>query len=874
MWQQILDYGQGSRDFLTSRAELSPEYVTEEVRNRFSRLRIALILCIIFVPGGVTLDLFVYREHFAELFAIRLFVSVILIGLLVLLLRVRDSLRIVSAISVANALINNLAFCWMVYLTEGALSPYYAGVNLIILGLSVLLLSTWRETFIVCSISVVAYTLACLFNLTISQPEAAGLLYNNLFFIGITSLVCVGSAHLQSQARYRDFELRDRLNRQNVELQDLDRLKTSFFSNITHELRTPLTLILGPTEALLRHEKTQDQGVHDQLILIQKNSDRLLRLINDLLDLSRMEEQCLQLRVERLDLRQFLRGLIDEVRHRAVSQGLKIKSEFPLEPVMMEADPDRLEKVVLNLLTNAIKFTPSGGVITLRLESGDGCARFAVEDTGIGIGNEEIARIFERFYQVRGHAKLHTQGVGIGLALVKALVDLHQGKLEVSSVPQQGTTFTITLPLQQSEAQAVPQPVPTSTVKPSALIPNLTAAALEPPPEIDASAQDDDCKITGKGEHTLLLVEDETGMRQFIESALEKDYRIVSLQHGAKLAERIAKFSPDVIVLDWMLPFYSGFELCQQIRADEANSDRKIVILTARADEKSKIAALGAGADDFLPKPFNSLELNARLRNLQQTAVLQQALRKRNLEIQDALDKLAAAKNQLIQSEKVNALGTLAAGIMHEIGNPLNAVYGGVQVLEMKTENVTESLRPLIADIRESAERVSEIMQNLHEFAYPGQPGARTLFAIKEAVHSAKVLSKKEIAGVTLVEDLPDEILIQGEKNQWTHVFINLLINAAKAVAAVENPVRKELNFSAKHEDGMVAIYCADTGTGIDPEIQERVFDPFFTTRDVGSGMGMGLAICKTVIENHGGSISLLKQPDFSTTFVIKVPKP
>ncbi|MGB0743398.1 MAG: ATP-binding protein, partial [Opitutales bacterium] len=840
-------------------------YMEEDTVRRAASLQIAIILSIIFVPAGFFLDYFVYPERLSALFLIRCIASLFLCGLLVLLKLSRKRPQVI-ALGVATALSNIAAFCCMIYILEGAISPYYAGINLILLGMTVLLPWSLFETAFVCLASIGLYVIACGLKGGLFEVGVFAIFFNNLFFIFITSVICVVSSEFQAQARLQDFELRHRLNAHNQRLQELDKLKTNFFSNITHELRTPLALILGPIDTVLRRGDHLDSRTHENLIVAQRNSLRLLKLINDLLDLTRLEQGDNILSIKTFQLRGYLVEIVDSVRHLASGKGIAIRLQVPVEPIYLEADPARLEKVILNLLTNAIKFTSRDGSINIGCEVlPQGKTRLYVEDTGVGIPEKDIAKIFDRFYQVSGEGNASEQGVGIGLALAKELVEQHGGELKVFSEVGKGSRFDVVLPgtVTMSEP-GVPEAA--SHVNPAARrditrdrpkqkeeLAAEESSDVDHEPFLDVfrsadrtlvnrNAESDEIAVSGEGKHTVLVIEDEPDMMRYISGLLSEHFKTVRARDGRHLAYLIETYDPQLILLDWMLPGRDGLTLCQEIRGKREHDYRKVILLTARVDEESKVHALEAGADDFLLKPFSSIELMTRIENLLRNSELQADLRKSNQELRDTLDKLQQTEAHLIQSEKVNALGSLSAGLLHEINNPLNYVFSGVQLLEMQSADYDAGTREVLADIKEGLVRVNDVMRDLKTFAYPEKPGQVSDFSLSEVFESARKITSKETFGVEMKINLPEDLSIQGQKTQWMHVFVNLLTNAGKALSESVRERQKEIVVSAKMEKDTITMIFRDNGVGMPESVRKRIFEPFFTTREVGQGMGMGLS--------------------------------
>lgn len=841
-------------------------------RLRIRYLTVVDIVSLVCVPGGTFLDHFVYPGKVPLFIAIRLAVSGVLFAIVMLLIfgRERCSYAVVKRLGVASALVINFSFCLMIFLTNGAHSPYYAGLSLIITGMATLLPWTMIETALVSVISFAGYVAVCAANPDFAQASSLSIFANNCFFIAVTGVICMTSTSFLSRARLEDFRLRHQLDEKNRELQDLDRVKTRFFSNISHELRTPLTLILGPVETLLSRGEKLDARVHEGLILVHRNALRLLKLINDLLDLMRLEQGAEILRKRQLSLGSFLRGIVDSVKHLGLSKQLKIRVENGDENDEVLADPARLEKVVLNLLTNAIKYTPASGSITVRWRSSPEEVFIEVSDTGVGIPASDLTQIFDRFHQVKSNPANQVQGVGIGLSLARDLVTEHGGRIDVESVVGKGSTFRVVLP-RDREPSAEPA---VSQEEPGPEEPFEKAfRSADRTWRNTGEDSGEVLPVVGKNGEVVLVADDESDMLQYVVSLLSPDYRVVQTRNGAQVPGLVEQHRPGVVLLDWMMPGRDGLGVCKDLRAVPAFADLKIMLLTARVDEKSKLDALAAGADDFLTKPFSSAEVRTRVSNLLRSARLQKELRARNAELSETLEKLQRTEGLLIQSEKMNALGSLSAGLLHEINNPLNYTMTAVSFARQKQTDATPEMREILADIDEGMQRIRDVITHLKDFAHPEKPGTQSFFPLRGAFDSAWKILARELEGVTPEIDIPESLTVWGQKTQITHVFMNLLGNAGKALSELPTDATKTISAKASASDGIVTVEVSDSGPGIPESALNRVFEPFFTTREVGSGMGMGLSICHTILEAHGGSIRAGNKPGGGAIFTFTLPE-
>ena len=407
----------------------------------------------------------------------------------------------------------------------------------------------------------------------------------------------VGNAHAYEQERQRA-----------EALAEIDRAKTAFFSNVSHEFRTPLTLLLGPVQDALA---TPDRSLGpEELATVNRNALRLLKLVNTLLDFARIEAGRADATLEATDLDTFTREVAGAFRSAIESAGLQFHVDCqPIgEPVRV--DRSMWEKIVFNLLSNALKFTFDGH-IRLSLAALDGTARLAVSDSGIGIAAEELPHVFERFHRVRSARARTHEGTGIGLALVQELVKLHQGTIRVESAPGQGTTFTVAIPLEARDAnrQPVGRPRALSATSVSADAYVSEALGWVGRPTTVATA----VSISEPRLARILLADDNADMRDYVGRLLGERWQVESVADGAAALSAAERARPDLVVADVMMPELDGFELLAALRANPRTHEVPVVLLSARAGEEATLKGIEAGADDYLVKPFTARDLIARV---------------------------------------------------------------------------------------------------------------------------------------------------------------------------------------------------------------------------------------------------------------------
>jgi C4-dicarboxylate-specific signal transduction histidine kinase len=378
--------------------------------------------------------------------------------------------------------------------------------------------------------------------------------------------------------------------------------------------------------------------------------------------------------------------------------------------------------------------------------------------------------------------------------------------------------------------------------------------------------------VLGEGEVTVLVVDDEHDLRRYLAGTLAETYRVVQATDGEAAVAAVRAYRPQLVVLDLMLPLLDGLQVCRTIKSDPETRPIKVVLLTARMDEESRLAALELGADDFLTKPFSTMEVKVRIANLLRASQLEEDLRLRNSELVTTLARLRSTEAQLVQSEKINALGSLAAGLLHEINNPLNYTLTALQLAQVLVSNADSDLKEILDDIHEGMTRIGNIVTDLRTFAYPSKEGTQERFGVDAALATAVQLTSHELKDVTVKRNLAEAPPVVGSQTQVSHVFMNLLVNAAKAVRTLPADRMPEIAVSSQRVNGRLYVRVRDNGIGIQKDELPRIFDPFFTTREVGDGMGLGLSICHTIVKNHGGSITATSEEGHGTEIVFDLP--
>jgi signal transduction histidine kinase len=634
---------------------------------------------------------------------------------------------------------------------------------------------------------------------------------------------------------------------------ELDRLKTQFFDNVSHELRTPLTLILLSLESLL----SQAAGglsarVRQDLETMERSANKLLRLIDQLLDLAKMEAGKTRLRYQPVELSTFLRTLLGPFRVLAKEQSIALRVEGgPVTSV--HVDPEQIEGVFQNLISNALKFTLRGSV-TVRLSETPESVVVEVADTGCGMAPEDLPRIFDRFAQADSTGIRRLRGTGIGLALVKESVELHAGQIEVSSLLDVGSSFRVSLPKgtahireelrERRGSEEAPRrerrrgPPELSQALRRAQDP-LPAPALVETPGVRALAQT---------QRTVLVVEDDEEIRRFIAGFLRSDgFRVLEASNGEEGITRARSGYPDVVVSDVMMPVMSGVQMVLALRAHPETSDLPVILLTARNEMDAALHGLGAGANDYVGKPFRPRELVARVET--------------QLRLRDAAARVA-------ENERLATLGLLTTGFAHEVRNPLNGLLNSLSPLrELVTPGGDlEAAGTLLSVLEEAGERIHYLAESLLGFARPTDR--------REAVDvcasldgTLKVMAWKTPPGVRVERVYLARERVLGEAGALNQVWLNLVDNALRAMRDAGT-----LRLETRVEGDELVVAVSDTGEGIHPRHFAHLFQPFFSTRRAGEGTGLGLTLSRRIILRHGGRMEVASEEGQGASFSVYLP--
>ncbi|BAY75477.1 response regulator receiver sensor signal transduction histidine kinase [Nostoc linckia NIES-25] len=644
-------------------------------------------------------------------------------------------------------------------------------------------------------------------------------------------------------------------------LAELDRAKTAFFSNVSHEFRTPLTLMLNPLEQVIT--ETQDllnPQQREYLNIVQRNSLRLLKLVNTLLDFSHIEADRIQAVYQPTDLAQFTAELASVFRSAIETARMQLIVDCPPLSELVYIDGEMWEKIVLNLISNAFKFTFEGE-IAVSLHQVDNLVELKVTDTGTGITDEELPQIFDRFHRIRGVKARSYEGSGIGLALVQELVCLHGGTVKVESVVGKGTTFTVTIPTGLSH-------LPSEQISSQRTLTSTLVGAALYVQEVEQWIVEGGEREKGKGKKNsshpsplplalspshILLVDDNADMRDYLKRLLSEKWQVTAVANGRDALNAIARQIPDLVLTDVMMPEVDGFQLLSALRANPLTKALPIILLSARAGEDAAIEGLQAGADDYLIKPFSARELITRVDSHLEIARLRQEL------------SFNTFKDEFI------------ATVTHELYAPLVAILGWTRLLRAKALDEVTVLRAL-ETIERNAKNQAKLIEDLLDIStiisgkisLTSQPVNLTSIMESEIQTSFGDTQAKKINLESHLAAI--DIWVSGDSNRLRQVFSTLLKNAIKFT-----PKGGNIKVRLDAVDSWANITVSNTGIGMSAEFLPRVFDRFsqeeVPSRHSPGGLGLGLAIAHQLVELHKGTIEAASAGfGRGATFTVKLP--
>ena len=611
--------------------------------------------------------------------------------------------------------------------------------------------------------------------------------------------------------------------------------------------------MIHPLDAALK-----ELGQNDNIVVARRNCLRLMRLVNQLLDFQKLSTRKVELKLQTINAVSLIRLVADhfksssshrEIQFQATINGESISESMPEIPILAELDA--LEKIVFNYLSNALKFTTPGGEIELGLQEFQGHVRLYVRDTGPGISEEDQSRIFQVFTQLDESSTRAHEGSGLGLALCKTLAEELNAKVGVATSLGRGATFWVDL--RRGDGMC--------TVIDHEFVPK--AWLLEEPSESAELSHELPVEVKGK---RILVCDDLGDMRYMIEQILAKaGFEVSTAKDGIAAIELMDECVPDLVITDWMMPRLDGLGLVQAIRENTRLAGLPVIMLTAKSDEDSRLVGLDTGADAFLGKPFNELELLSLIRNLLHLKSNEHELKVNLLQLEDALAALKLAELEKVEAARQSTLSRLASGLAHELRNPLNIIQG---IAETVDEDPKQGLSDVTARLLgQASARADGVVQRLVKLADITVTNGNS--RLMDAINRMSDITYDALA------DVDGSLRIEGEAAitvamgdaELSQVLVLLVENAIEACNG-----RPDIALRVVSESTEARVEVIDHGQGIKVADEEKLFEPFYTTRLERNASGLGLTVARRFLRLRGGNLEL-KSRGSPTCFEIKLIK-
>lgn len=648
-----------------------------------------------------------------------------------------------------------------------------------------------------------------------------------------------------SKAEAEVFQRAQEISEANRKLRELDRVKTDFFANISHELRTPLTLILGPVTRMLA-ESEPGSMYRRGLETVERNARLLLKQVNDLLDITKLEAGQLEINYAKSDITHLCRMLA--ANFEALARDKRVAfTVYASETLHVQIDEEKVERALLNLLSNAFKFTPVDGSVELCVEREGNEAIIRVADSGPGIPPDARMKVFERFQQLPGTGR--TGGTGLGLSIVKEFVTLHRGSVHVEESSLGGAAFVVRLPLYAPEDTAVAEQRVGTRSEPSVVF----LAELR---DHVASSTSDEQRAAHGG--LVLIVDDNADMREHLIGILSQHHRIATAANGFDGLNKIAELLPDLVISDVMMPVMTGEEMARRMLDNPSIRDIPVLMLTAKLDEGLKVAMLRQGVRDYLAKPFSADELAAKVAGLV-------AERRRILADNAVLvDKLSKSNQDLER---------FAYAAAHDLKSPLRAIHNlAGWIVEDSVHLLSAESSQHLERLRQQVRRMEKLLDDMLDYATIGIGGKAHSLELTDGAsivrQAVELVAPPDSFEIRLDERLGAMML---KRMPLQQIFVNLIQNAVKHHHRASGTVEVSL---AEDETNFI-FSVRDDGPGIPAEFHEHVFAMFQTLKPRASsgGSGIGLALAKKLALSENGDISVESVPGHGACFRVRWPK-
>ncbi len=669
------------------------------------------------------------------------------------------------------------------------------------------------------------------------------------FFIFAQSYVL--SLHF-SKAFNEVEDLTDELEERNRRLTELDRLKDEFLTNTSHELKTPLTGIIGIAESLVEGVAGElPETAQQNLMMLISSGRRLGNLVNDILDFSKLRHADINLSKTSIHLATVTEMVLTFSRMLVGDKPVTLQNSISHDLPLVLADENRIQQILMNLVGNAIKFTKEGQV-SVEAAHVDDFIQVSILDTGIGVPKNKLSAIFSSFEQVDGSIEREFGGTGLGLAITKKLVELHGGTIGVESIEGSGSVFRFTLPI--ADEQTVPATSPSSVLyeKLSQSVSRLKILVDEESPEKSTDLP---------GGSRILIVDDEPLNIRVLQNQLQmNNYDVMTAQDGFKALEKLESEKPDLIILDLMMPYMSGYEFCTKVRETYKASELPIIILTAKNQVEDLVKGLDCGANDYITKPFSKQEIVSRIENQLKLRRFSEELLKVNLDLealnQSLEKKVLDRTHQLADSN--DQMKQLLQILCHDLLNPFSSLHGILELISFEPEQF-DKMKEYMQIAVDNGIAIIEMVRRMKPLDENTIQDELKMYRLKDLVTESRHIFSQRLNNkrLSLVEEVADDIFVEVEKTS----FINSVLNNILSNAIKFSYPGGDIRINAEEVNDKVVISVRDYGIGIPSWMIADLYKLDRSTSRKGTegetGTGYGLSLIKQIVTAYGGSVDI-----------------
>ena len=869
------------------------ELSKQRVKTNFFGYFIGLIVICL----GTVFDYILYPTVFFDFFLVRFTAASIIISLVLLHLYSKNlALNYITSTTFVLCSCITVIVTLMIWRSDGASSPYFGGYMLTLMGMSFVLRVSFREALFYCFYCLSQYALGCYLNHTNAlgfADEGLGLtefnypyFLNGILFIFVACVLCLIGTKKYNQ------ELFERLKNQYQASLAEDKLK-NFVMTISHELKTPLSFIINALDDITQETDVSPDEKSKLVVSFKRNSYRLLFRFRQLIDVLKTDQSNNNVQKNHFYIDDIVELLVEDVKQQCLQSEVNINviiNDRPKPDAVLYGTPIDMENAVVNILSNAVKFSDLNGEITIDRSVQNNNYVLTITDLGKGMTDHQMQTLFEPYSQGSSPEMNHYQGTGLGANIALRAVKMHNGEIEViDSGLNKGTSIQIRIPL--------PNNVPVSEVLGKESfdpilkheITHQTALRQSMTQSLEYKLDNTDItlpiKVRNQRTHdnstvdkqTILIIDDEPSMRQIIKRMLSKlDVDIIEVSkpdQGIKLAKQI---HPDVILLDYMMPGMNGLQVLAEIRADNNLRDIQIILLTAFNEGALSKDTLESGAVDFIDKENIDTELLSRVIAKLRTAFLinqissqNNTLRETLMKLQDTQVQLVQSENRRIQSEKLTMLGRLADGLLHHFSNPLAIATTHSQHLRENTHgtDVEQSWLYLL----DSIDRMKSTIRRLREFAHPNHTEMVVNFNVKDTINEAVNIVGLNETGIGIVIE-PSDCFAKGDPSSLSQVVVTVLMNAIDSLVAskIKTPkITVKMNYN---DADSLCILIIDNGNGFKGH-ESEIFNEYYTTKLSGEGTGLGLSVARMIARKMNGDMKAVTPKEGGACIAVTFPR-